>query len=46
MTKAVAEGLPKMRIEEAAAARAAKVDTGETVIVGVNRYRARGRGRA
>ncbi|QNN65118.1 methylmalonyl-CoA mutase [Sphingomonas rhizophila] len=39
MTKAVAEGLPKTRIEEAAAARAAKVDTGETVIVGVNRYR-------
>ena len=39
MTKAVAEGLPKMRIEEAAAERAAKVDTGETVIVGVNRYR-------
>jgi methylmalonyl-CoA mutase len=39
MTKAVAEGLPKHRIEEAAAARSAKVDTGETVIVGVNRYR-------
>src|SRR6059058_3765265 len=39
MTKAVAEGLPKHRIEEAAAARAAKVDTGEAVIVGVNRYR-------
>ena len=39
MTKAVAEGLPKARIEEAAADRAAKVDTGETVIVGVNRYR-------
>lgn len=39
MTKAVAEGLPKHRIEEAAAARAAKVDTCETVIVGVNRYR-------
>jgi len=39
MTKAVAEGLPKMRIEEAAAERAAKVDMGETVIVGVNRYR-------
>jgi len=38
MTKAVSEGLPKHRIEEAAAARAAKVDTGETVIVGVNRY--------
>jgi methylmalonyl-CoA mutase len=39
MTKAVTEGLPKRRIEEAAAARQAKVDTGETVIVGVNRYR-------
>ena len=39
MVKAVAEGLPKHRIEETAAARAAKVDTGETVIVGVNRYR-------
>src|ERR671920_406556 len=39
MTQAVAEGLPKHRIEEAAAARAAKVDMGETVIVGVNRYR-------
>jgi methylmalonyl-CoA mutase len=39
MTKAVAEGLPKQRIEEAAAQKAAKVDTGETVIVGVNRYR-------
>ncbi|MCM8558440.1 methylmalonyl-CoA mutase [Sphingomicrobium sediminis] len=39
MTKAVAEGLPKRRIEEAAAQRAANVDTGETVIVGVNRYR-------
>jgi methylmalonyl-CoA mutase len=39
MTKAVAEGLPKHRIEEAAAARAARVDLGETVIVGVNRYR-------
>jgi methylmalonyl-CoA mutase len=39
MVKAVAEGLPKQRIEEAAAERAAKVDTGETVIVGVNKYR-------
>jgi len=39
MTKAVAEGLPKHRIEEAAAVRAAKVDMGDTVIVGVNRYR-------
>ncbi|MGZ8283941.1 MAG: methylmalonyl-CoA mutase family protein, partial [Allosphingosinicella sp.] len=39
MTKAVADGMPKRRIEEAAAARAARVDRGETVIVGVNRYR-------
>jgi methylmalonyl-CoA mutase len=38
MTKAVQAGLPKRRIEEAAAERQAKVDTGETVIVGVNRY--------
>jgi methylmalonyl-CoA mutase len=39
MTEAVAEGMPKRCIEEAAAARAARVDRGETVIVGVNRYR-------
>jgi methylmalonyl-CoA mutase len=39
MTAAVAEGMPKRRIEEASAARAASVDRGETVIVGVNRYR-------
>jgi len=39
MTKAVQAGLPKRRIEEAAAERQAMVDTGETVIVGVNRYR-------
>jgi methylmalonyl-CoA mutase len=39
MTAAVAEGMPKRRIEEASAGRAAKVDRGETVIVGVNRYR-------
>jgi methylmalonyl-CoA mutase len=39
MTKAVDEGMPKRRIEEAAAARAARVDRGEDVIVGVNRYR-------
>ena len=38
MTQAVAEGMPKRRIEEAAALRAARVDRGETVIVGVNRY--------
>ncbi|MEM9104214.1 MAG: methylmalonyl-CoA mutase, partial [Pseudomonadota bacterium] len=39
MTKAVEQGLPKMRIEEAAARRQARVDKGEDVIVGVNRYR-------
>jgi methylmalonyl-CoA mutase len=39
MTMAVAEGMPKRRIEEASAARAARVDRGEDVIVGVNRYR-------
>jgi methylmalonyl-CoA mutase len=39
MTVAVREGMPKRRIEEASAERAAKVDRGETVIVGVNRYR-------
>ncbi|MDA4844497.1 methylmalonyl-CoA mutase [Hoeflea poritis] len=39
MTKAVEQGLPKMRIEEAAARRQARIDKGEDVIVGVNRYR-------
>ncbi|HEY5710878.1 MAG TPA: methylmalonyl-CoA mutase [Allosphingosinicella sp.] len=39
MTQAVAEGMPKRRIEEAAAARAARIDRGETVVVGVNRYK-------
>ncbi|MDB4235763.1 methylmalonyl-CoA mutase, partial [bacterium] len=39
MTKAVEAGLPKMRIEEAAARRQARIDKGEDVIVGVNKYR-------
>jgi methylmalonyl-CoA mutase len=39
MTKAVASGLPKRLIEEAATRRQAAVDRGETVIVGVNKYR-------
>ncbi len=38
MTEAVASGMPKRLIEEAAAARQARVDKGEDVIVGVNRY--------
>jgi methylmalonyl-CoA mutase len=39
MTKAVESGMPKLRIEEAAARRQAAVDRGEEVIVGVNKYR-------
>lgn len=40
MTKAVESGMPKLKIEEAAARRQARVDRGEDVIVGVNKYRA------
>jgi methylmalonyl-CoA mutase len=40
MTKAVESGMPKLRIEEAAARRQARIDRGEEVIVGVNKYRA------
>ena len=39
MTKAVASGMPKLRIEEAAARRQAAVDRGDEVIVGVNKFR-------
>ncbi len=39
MTQAVQSGLPKLEIEKAAAQRQARVDRGEDVIVGVNRYR-------
>ncbi|WP_416916557.1 MAG: methylmalonyl-CoA mutase [Roseicyclus sp.] len=39
MTKAVATGMPKLRIEESAARRQAMIDRGEEVIVGVNKYR-------
>ena len=38
MTKAVSEGMPKMRIEESAARKQARIDRGEEVIVGVNKY--------
>jgi len=38
MTKAIEIGLPKLRIEEAAARRQAQIDSGEEVIVGVNKY--------
>lgn len=39
MTKAVASGMPKLRIEESAARRQAMIDRGQEVIVGVNKYR-------
>jgi methylmalonyl-CoA mutase len=39
MAKAIETGLPKMRIEEVAARKQARIDSGEEVIVGVNRYR-------
>lgn len=39
MTKAIETGLPKQRIEEAAARKQARIDAGKDVIVGVNRYR-------
>jgi methylmalonyl-CoA mutase len=39
MTKAIEAGMPKLRIEETAARRQARVDRGEDVIVGVNKYR-------
>ncbi|WP_366658418.1 methylmalonyl-CoA mutase [Fodinicurvata sp. EGI_FJ10296] len=38
MTKAVAVGMPKLRIEESATRRQARIDRGEETIVGVNRY--------
>ena len=40
MAKAIETGLPKMRIEEAAARRQAQIDSGREIIVGVNKYRA------
>ncbi|SOH94124.1 methylmalonyl-CoA mutase [Monaibacterium marinum] len=39
MTKAVASGMPKLRIEEAAAQKQARIDRGQEIIVGVNKYR-------
>ncbi len=40
MTQAIINGIPKMRIEEAAARKQARIDRGEEVVVGVNRYEA------
>jgi len=39
MTKAIEKGIPKLRIEEAAARKQARIDSGEDAIVGVNKYR-------
>lgn len=39
MTQAIISGMPKMRIEESAARRQAKIDSGAEVIVGVNKYK-------
>lgn len=39
MTKAIETGLPKMRIEEAAARKQARIDSGRDIIVGVNQYK-------
>ena len=39
MTKAIEEGIPKLRIEEAAARKQARIDSGRDIIVGVNKYR-------
>jgi methylmalonyl-CoA mutase len=39
MTKAVEAGLPKLKIEEAAALKQARIDRGEEVVVGVNKYK-------
>lgn len=39
MTKAIEAGIPKMRIEEAAARKQARIDSGTDIIVGVNKYR-------
>jgi methylmalonyl-CoA mutase len=39
MTKAIETGIPKMRIEEAAARKQARIDSGQDTIIGVNRYR-------
>ncbi|MEN8125818.1 MAG: methylmalonyl-CoA mutase [Bacteroidota bacterium] len=38
MTKAIEKGIPKMRIEEASAKKQARIDSGEDIIVGVNKY--------
>ena len=38
MTKAIESGIPKLRIEEAAAKKQARIDSGEDIIIGINKY--------
>ena len=38
MTKAIEAGIPKLRIEEAAARKQARIDSGQDIIIGVNKY--------
>lgn len=42
MTKAIQAGIPKMRIEEAAARTQARIDSGQQIVVGLNKYRPTG----
>ena len=46
MAKAIETGIPKMRIEEAAARKQARIDSGQEKIIGVNEYRWRRRPRS
>ncbi len=39
MTKAIEAGIPKLRIEEAAARTQARIDSGRQTVIGVNKYR-------
>ena len=39
MTKAIEAGIPKLRIEEAAARKQARIDSGQDIIIGINKYR-------
>jgi methylmalonyl-CoA mutase N-terminal domain/subunit len=45
MAKAIEQGVPKLRIEEAAARTQARIDTARQTVVGVNKYRPRSRRR-
>ena len=40
MAKAIESGIPKLRIEESAARKQARIDSGQDIIIGVNKYQA------